>query len=181
MQIKIKSYIVFFIILQFFLASCQVENISENQLKLERYSLRISELPSGWIFDGENWSRQLDGDTYLVAYGVKDNISVRIGHSISLYASKDKADEAFLKWEDKWLDAVEEWAGAEFTPINAEDVFLYECQQVISSLLSCSFLQRHENFVIHVLVTLDNKSMTLDQFNEILKILDKRLNETSFE
>jgi hypothetical protein len=163
--------------------SCQIEKISQTELKLERYAVKISDLPKGWIFSGEDWNYKFEGESYLAAYGVPNSNMIRFGHTIAIYPDEVQAENAYPKWEGEWFSATEKWTGAKFTPSDPKDAFRFECQQILSdkSIVSCSFLQRHKEFIVSILVTLDGKAMTLSQLNEILLVLDERLNKTTME
>lgn len=185
LRLKNRPYIFFCIIAWLIFTSCQAERITQNQLKLERYAVKRNDLPKGWTFDGEDWDYKYGGETYLAAYTVPNNRSIGIAHSITLYKSEEQAEDAFPKWQDEWFTATRSWPGAEFTPIDSKDAFIYECQQLQLTtpgpLTSCSFLQKHGDFIVSILVTLDDQAMTLEQFNGVLQVLDKRLNDINFE
>jgi hypothetical protein len=163
--------------------SCQAEKISQTEMKLERYAVKISDLPKGWIFSGEDRNYKFDGESYLAAYGVPNSNMIRFGHTIAIYPDELQAENAYPKWEDEWFSATEKWAGTEFTPSDPKDAYRFECQQILSdkSIVSCSFLQRHKEFIVSILVTLDGKAMTLSQLNEVLRVLDERLNTVQLD
>jgi hypothetical protein len=164
-------------------AACQVEKVNQTQLKLERYAVTIHDLPEGWAFSGEDWNYEFGGESYLAGYSVPNNTMIGFGHTIAIYSDKAQAENAYPKWEGEWFKMTEKWPGTEFTPSDPNDKYRFECQQILSdkSIVSCSFLQRHNQFIVSILVTLDGKSMTLSQLNEVLQILDKRLNEVDMK
>ena len=162
--------------------SCQVEKISQTQLKLARFSVKKVDLPEGWNYSGENWYQDLGGENYTVAYSVPDNPIISLAHTISAYPTEEKAKEAYPIWEDDVFSGVwHPWPDANFLPLNPDDLSRFECQQILSdtSIIGCNYLQLHGQFISYVLVNLDSKVMTFEQLNEILEILDRRLNEVS--
>ena len=160
--------------------SCQVERISQSQLELERLSVTITDLPDGWVYSGQNWNESFGGETYTIGYGVPYNNIIRFAHTITEYSNEDQAKIGYPKWEADTFDGDwNEWEGANFVPSDPNDQYRFECLQVLSdtSVVSCRYLQRHNQIISYVLVNLDGEAMTLSQLNEILGVLDVRLNE----
>jgi hypothetical protein len=181
MKVTFGHTILMMFVLLLMTTSCQTEKISQAELKLERYVVKISDLPEGWEFSGEDWNYKFGSESYLAAYGIPNSNMIRFGHTIAVYSDETQAENSYPKWEDEWFSATEKWTGAEFTPSDPKDVYRFECQQILSdkSIVSCSFLQRHKEFIVSILATLDGKAMTLSQLNEILIVLDKRINEVN--
>ena len=161
--------------------SCNVQKVSDTQLKLERYAVTIHDLPQGWIFSDENWTNPFGGESYVRGFGIPNNTLIRFGHSISIYPDEKQAEVAYPQWKAYWFIAPWNFPGANFVPSDPNDQYIYECQQVLQdkSIISCRFLQRHNQFIVFVLTNIDGKAMTVAQLNQILGVLDKRLNETS--
>lgn len=173
-----------FFILAILLTACNAEKISQAQLKLAQFAVKKNDLPEGWHYSGENWYQSLGGENYVRAYQVSDTPKIGFGHTISAYQIEMEAKEAYSNWENdvfsgKW-DYFEE---ANFVPSNPNDLYRFECQQIFSdtSIIYCSYLQQHGRFISHVSVNLDPEFMSFEQLNEILEILDKRLNEISID
>ena len=150
-------------------------------MKLERYAVTIQDLPTGWIYSGENWSNSFGGEDYVRGFGIPNNTMIRFGHDISIYPDEKQAEVAYPQWEAYWFGGLWNYPGANFVPSDPHDQYIYKCQQILQdkSIISCSFLQRHNQFIVSVLATIDGKAMTVAQLNQLLGVLDKRLNETS--
>ena len=95
-----------------------------------------------------------------------------------MYAHEEQAQLGYSEQEKEWFSEGKEWTGAEFSPLDSNDKYRYVCLQIFfdKSILSCSFLQKHNNIVMLILVNFDERLMTMSQFNDVLKVLDKRLN-----
>ena len=166
--------------------SCQtqVETISQTQMKLERYAVTIHDLPQGWIYSGENWTNSFGGEDYTRGFDIPNNTNgarIGLGHTMSIYPDEKQAEAAYPQWEDYSFGGLWNYSGAEFVPSDPNDQYEYKCQQILQdkSIIGCRFLQRHNQFIVYVSATIDGKAMTLAQLNQILGVLDKRLNETS--
>ena len=183
MRKKHKLLVMFFVVI-LFTTACHTEKISQTQQKIVRFSVKRFDLPNGWSYSGENWYRDFGGENYTVAYAVSDTPKIAFGHTISAYETEDDARDAYPKWEnDVFSEAWEPWDGADFSPSDPNDLSRFECFQLStnSPIIDCDYLQLHGRFISLVLVNLDSKSMTFEQLNEILGILDKRLNEVSID
>jgi hypothetical protein len=161
--------------------ACNAEKISQNQQRLERYAVQIKDLPDGWGYSGQNWFTEYGGEGYLRGYGVKGNDVIRFVHTISLFSDSAQAVEAYSKWENDEFDTMTPWAEANFVPSDSRDDFRFECEQVLSGITSCSYLQRHNQFIVNVYVNINDEVMTFSQLDEVLKILDERLNTVGME
>ncbi len=160
-------------------ASCNAERVSETQLRLERYAAKITDMPSGWIFSGEDWSTQFGGESYVRGYVASYSNVIRFDHHIAIYPDEATAKTVYPQWEDEWFKAMEKWPNAEFVPSDPNDEYRFECRQDFPQVVACSYLQQHNQFIVFILVNLDGKAMTFAQMNQILGVLDKRLNTTS--
>jgi hypothetical protein len=171
------------ILLVFLSSACQAEVISHTAQKLERYAVNTKDLPEGWAFSKEDWNIESGKDSYAAAYGVPNKDIVGLSQVIYIYPDEEQTQLAYSEQEKKWFSEGREWPGAEFTPLDTNDKYRYVCLQIFfdKSIVSCRFLQKHNNIVVLILVNVDGKSMTLMQFNEILKVLDKRLNTVTLD
>jgi hypothetical protein len=158
-------------------SSCQTEVISPTELKLERYAATTTDFPKDWAFVGEAFSNELGNGSYSANYGVPNNNNVSFGETIVIHSDQIRAQKAYLEWEKKWFSVTKKWAGTEFNPLVPNDEYRYECLQIFSDIVSCRFLQKHNELVVLILVNVDDKAMTLGQFNGVLRALDERLNK----
>lgn len=165
------------------LTSCQSEPIKPASLRLERYAVTAKDFPDGWKFVGEDWSSVIDTERYSVSYGAPSKDGIGLNQTIQLYASISAAQDEYSTQENEWFSTTKKWEGAEFTPVNSKDDYRYECVQIFmdKSIVSCSFLQRHNEIVILILVNVDGELITFAQLNEILRVLDERLNLIALE
>jgi len=174
---------ILFVIFVVVTASCQVERLgsdtlSPSQLQLKRYSLEITDLPRDWKFSERSWGTDFGGEGYAVTYKLTDLI--HISNDTDIYSDEDQSKVGYQKWEADWFDSTTKpWPGATFTPSDQSDQYRFECLQLSPKdpLLSCAYLQQHKKIISFVLVTIDNSDFTFEELNNILGILDKRLNE----
>ena len=177
--IFVGIYAVLFVVL----SSCQAEPIKPASLKLERYSVTAKDFPDGWKFVGEDWSSGSNTERYSVSYGAPSKDGIGLNQTIQLYTSLSMAQDEYSNQEKEWFSTTEKWEGTEFSPLDSEDDFKYECVQIFmdKSIVSCSFLQRHNEIVVIILVNVDGELITFAQLNEILRVLDERLNVIALE
>ncbi len=163
------------------LISCQGNAISQNSQKLERYALNARDLPKGWEFFSEDWSSEPGEHYYGATFGVPNRDIIGLSQVIQWYSDEEQARLGYSKYEEEWFSVGQDWPGAEFTPLDSSDKYRYACLHIFSEILSCTFLQRHNNIITLILVNFDDQAMTMTQFNEILKVLDTRLNTVTLD
>lgn len=165
------------------LISCQAEPIKPASLRLERYAVTAKDFPDGWKFVGEDWSSGTDIERYSVSYGAPSKDGIGLNQTIQLYASISAAQDEYSSQEKEWFSTTKKWEGTEFTPVNSKDDYRYECVQIFmdKSIVSCGFLQRHNEIVVIILINVDGELITFAQLNEILRVLDERLNLIALE
>jgi hypothetical protein len=144
--------------------------------------LKKADLPGfGWRVEVESWAPAYGGESYGIVY-VRDKL-VFINHDVAIYSSEDQAQQAYKEWENDWFTIAKFQAITSFSPSNTNDVFRYECEQKESGAplgRLCLYLQRKNNLISFVRISLDENSkdnLTFEEINNILGILDKRLNE----
>lgn len=163
------------------LMSCQGNAISQTAQKLERYALNPRDLPKGWEFFSEGWSSEPGEHYYGTTFGVPNRDIIGLSQVVEWYPDEDQARLGYSEYEEEWFSVGQEWPGAEFTPLDTKDNYRYVCLDVFTEILTCRFLQRHNNIVTLILVNFDDKVMNMTQFNEILKVLDTRLNTVTLD
>lgn len=164
-------------------SSCGAEAISQTELKLERYAATTKDFPKGWVFNGEDWNSESGKESYSVNYSVPNKDPIGFGQTIAIYPDQAQAQNGYLEWEKEWFSVGEKWPGTEFIPQDSNDEYRYKCIQIFldKSIVSCTFLQKHNELVVLILVNIDGKTLNLSQFNEILRVLDERLNKVSLD
>lgn len=163
-------------------ASCklgQIEQMSPLDSLLKEYALKANDLPEGWIFTGEDWGVDFGGSGYTVSYEFKTDPSILLSNTIAIYSDQEKSNLAYQQWEDLWFESTQLWPEATYSPQSQQDDCRFECLNALvgSSILSCRYLQRHDNIIGFVKVRFDNESLTFTDLNRMLSILDKRLND----
>ncbi len=168
-------------------SSCQIprtSRFSENQVQLVQYSLKKADLPgSGWSVEGTSWEPAYGGESYGITY-IRDKL-VFISHVVSIHSNEHQAQQAYQEWENEWFTIAKFQAITSFSPSNANDTFRYECEEKgpgapLGSWRLCLYLQRKNDLISFVKISLDESSknnLTFEEINQILGILDKRLNE----
>jgi len=169
--------------LLFLASACKTETISQTELKLERYAVTTKDFPKGWAFVGEDWNSESGKESYSTNYSVPNKDPIGFGQTIAIYPDQARAQNGYLEWEKKWFSVGEKWPGTEFTPQDSNDEYRYECIQIFldKSIISCTFLQKHNELVVLILVNIDGKEITFSQFNEVLRVLDERLNNVTLD
>jgi len=162
------------------IVSCQTEGLSPLQSQLTQYSLKIEDLPNGWQFSDKSWEADFGGAGYTVNYELNTNIF--ISNTVDIYLNTDKSKLAYQQWEDLWFKSTQPWPEATYLPRDQKDDYRFECLRFPEDpILSCSYLQRHNNVTSFLKINLDNKNLTFTELNDILGILDKRLNDVGIE
>src|SRR6266496_76105 len=170
------------LILTLAIAACQTEQISQDQLKLARYTLKINHLPKAWRFTGRSWSTDFSGDSYTATYEIDDHNF--LSHTISLFPNEVEAEKGYEEWNNEWFNSTQPNPEATYSPLNSEDVHRFECVQLSteSPVFSCSYLQRHGEVISFVLANLTNNTyLTFTELNQVLGILDERVNTVALE
>jgi hypothetical protein len=165
--------------------SCQIgqtEEMSPLDRLLTEYALKTNDLPNGWIYSDKSWGVEFGGSGYTVSYVWAANTSMFLSNTIAIYSNEEKSKLAYQQWEDLWFNSTQPWPEATYSPQDQKDDYRFECLQFPEDpILSCSYIQRHNNIIGFVKINLDNKSLTFTELNEILNILDKRLNTVGVE
>ncbi|HEU0291240.1 MAG TPA: hypothetical protein VFR47_00790 [Anaerolineales bacterium] len=170
------------------LSSCRTSRISQTQIQLVQYSLKEADLPgSGWSVEGKSWESAYGGESYGITY-IRDKL-VFISHVVSIHSNEDQAQQAYKEWENEWFTIAKFQAITSFSPSNTNDTFRYECEEKgpgapLGSWRLCLYLQRKNDLISFVKISLDESSknnLTFEEINQILGILDKRLNEAAVD
>jgi len=167
-------------------SSCQTSRtsrVSQAQIQLVQYSLKKTDLPGSWSIEGESWGADYGGESYAVTY-IHEKL-VFITHMVSIYPNEDQAQLAYKEWESEWFSIAKFKPVTSFSPMNTDDTFRYECEQKdpdgpLGSLRLCIYLQQQNEIVSFVKISLDESSkdnLTIEEINDILGVLDERLNE----
>ena len=176
---RIKAIVV--LSLMFTMAACQTEKMSQGQVKLARYTLKIDDLPKGWQFTGRSWSTDFGGDSYTVTYEIDDHNF--LSHTISMFQNETEAKKGYEEWNHEWFGITQPHPEATYSPLNPEDVYKFECVQLSpeSPLFSCEYLQRHSEIISFMHANLTNTHLTFAELNKVLKILDERINTVTLD
>jgi len=165
--------------------SCQIgltEEMSPLDVQLTQYALKTNDLPSGWRYSEKSWGVEFGGSGYTVIYELEADTRIFLSNTISIYLNEEKSKIAYQQWEDLWFKSTQPWPEATYSPQDQKDDYRFECLSFPEDpILSCRYLQRHNNIIGFVKINLDNKSLTFTELNDILSILDKRLNDIGGE
>lgn len=163
----------------------QIENApprrDNTQLLVKQYVLKKTELPSaGWYVQGEGWGNDYGGENYGITF-VRDE-HVFINHTLSIHPSEEQAQQALKEWENEWIKDTNLQPAVPYTPLNQKDDYVSGCLQLKPNdpFVDCIYLQRHNRIISFVKVNFDSGSannLTFEEVNNILNILDKRVNE----
>lgn len=165
--------------------SCQIgqtEEMSPLDRQLTEYALKTNDLPNGWRYSEKSWGVEFGGSGYTVIYELKADTSIFLSNTIAIYLNEEKSKLAYQQWEELWFKSTQPWPEATYSPQNQNDDYRFECLKFPDDpILSCSYIQRHENIIGFAQINLDNKNLTFTELNDILSILDKRLNDVGRE
>jgi hypothetical protein len=148
---------------------------------LER-ELQQSDFPSTWYRMG-GVIEDVEGAEYShrIAFGPSEKRwYLGISQTITVYPDEISAREAFTEWKAQWFPT-EDWippADFDYMPMDSEDRYHLACHGVtINSepILSCGYLQQHNDYISLVLANMDGKEVTLEIFLAILERQDIRL------
>jgi hypothetical protein len=155
--------------------------VDQTQVLLRQYTLQKTDLPgAGWRVQGDGWGTDYGGENYGITF-VRDQ-HVFINHTLSIHPSDEQAQQAFKEWEDKWIKLMNLQSAVPYVSINQKDDYVSGCyqSQPTDPLMVCIYLQRHNRIISFVQVNLDSGSannLTFEEINDILGIVDKRVNE----
>ncbi|HEU0291237.1 MAG TPA: hypothetical protein VFR47_00775 [Anaerolineales bacterium] len=165
--------------------SCQIgqmEEMSPLDRQLTEYALKTNDLPNGWKYSDKDWGVEFGGSGYTVIYELEADPSIFLSNTIAIYLNEEKSEIAYQQWEDLWFKSTQPWPEATYSPRDQKDDYRFECLQFPEDpILSCRYLQRHNNIIGFVKINLDNKSLTFTELNDILGIVDERLNNVGVE
>ena len=158
--------------------ACGVEDpdIGETvNFQFEEVHIVKADLSDKWQYKSLDW---LEGNVKSVTYKAGEGIF--LSHDVGVYPGPEAAEFAYSEWEEKWYaGAWQPRLEATFTPSDPGDQFRYECIDVIANgkpKSPCTFLQQHGRLVSLVLVSIDGESITFDEFNDLLQVIDGKLN-----
>lgn len=178
-----KILLLMLVLVTLLTSSCQTprtSRVSETQLQLARYSLKKADLPQGWKFEGESWSVDFGGESYTVTYEM--DMLIFVSHVVSIHPSEEEAKQAYQSWEGDWFDTTYLQPDEPYSPLDEDDDYRYECEKIKpdSPIKVCFYLQRHNDVINFVHISFDGRNKdnpTFAEINDILSILDERLNE----
>jgi len=179
-----KTAILAIILVTFIVSSCKTSRISQTQMELVQYSLKKGDLPGNWIIEGKGWGADYGGQSYGIIYTREQ--SVFINHIVSLHSSENRAKQAYVEWETERLNVTALPPEILYIPLDENDDYTSDCVQTSpdSPVKVCIYLQRHGRIINFVRISFDNRSgnnLTLEEVNDVLTILDKRMNEVSID
>lgn len=178
-----KRFSIIFSLLMLMLTSVscqigQIEEMSPLDAQLTHYALKIEDLPKGWKFSDKSWGVEFGGSGYTATYELEADSHIFLSNTVAIYLNEEKSKLAYQQWEDLWFKSTQPWPEATYSPLNQTDDYRFECLKLPDYyVLSCSYLQRHDNKISFLQINLDNKDLTFTQLNSIVGVLDKRLSE----
>ena len=187
-MIKNKIVVIILILVALLTSSCDLSQIEKapprrdkNQVLVKQYVLKKTDLPgASWRVQGEGWGTDYGGENYGITF-IRDQ-HVFINHTLSIHPSEEQAQQAFKEWENEWIKKDNLQPAIPYVSLNQKDDYVSGCFQTrpIDPLMDCEYLQRHNQSISFIQVNFDTgsaNSLTFDEINKILSILDKRVNE----
>ena len=156
-------------------------NVSPPPPKDFPYTLMLSQqdLPPGWVRLGGSFPEVEGAVAHLVAYSPEPDVSWKaISHRIAIYPDESAAIRAYPTWEEWFTLAMQAVEPGTFRPLSSSDEYRFEYLDVNINgqpVRSFTYLQRHKNMIILVLVNIDNDYITLEEFIQVLEKLDAKL------
>jgi hypothetical protein len=179
---KNKTHLLIIFLLAILASSCQTEAMSPLDRQLTEYALKTNDLPNGWRYSDKDWGVEFGGSSYTVIYELKANTRIFLSNTVAIYAGEEKSKLAYQQWEDLWFKSTQPWPEATYAPQNQKDDYRFECLSFPDDpILSCEYIQRHNNIIGFAHINFDTKSLGFSELNDILGILDKRLNEVAVD
>ena len=178
-----KSIILMIVFITLITSSCRTSRISQTQMELVQLALKEDDLPGKWDRKEKGWGAGYGGESYGVSY--TRGQFVFINHTVSLHSSEERAKQAYTEWEAEWYAIADFESITSFSPSNLNDDYRFGCEKKepddpIPYLRVCIYLQRHGTIINFVKIHFDNRSTenpTFDEIDDILAILDERLNK----
>lgn len=188
-MIKNKIVVITLILMVLLTSSCdilqQIEKapprIDKTQVLVKQYVLKKTDLPgAGWRVQGEGWGTDYGGENYGITF-IRDQ-HVFINHTLSIHPSIEEAQKALKEWENEWIKNDNLQPAIPYVSLNQKDDYVSGCFQIqpTDPLIDCEYLQRHNRIISFVQVNLDSGSannLTFEEINDMLAILDKRVND----
>jgi len=177
---KNGSIIIALILSQLLLSGCRVftpPNEFPYQLMLKEH-----DLPPEFDFKESTFPETEQGTAYYLSYETGDNkIAQFIAHRVAIYPDESTAKE---QYSEKIKSAFPSNAyipeEINFKPGRNSDKFEMMCiNTLVNGMdnMACEVIQLHGNIVVNVLGHINHETMTLDEFERTLHVLDKRLPE----
>lgn len=183
-----KVMVLIIVLVTLLTSSCQASRtsrVSQIEIQLVQYSLKKADLPgSGWSLEGKGWGADYGGESYGITY-IRDK-HVFVNHIVSIHSSVDRAQQAYGEWEADTFDITNLQPEQSYVPLGQGDDSRFECVQMdmTDPIVVCFYLQRHNRIISYVRISVDSRStstLTFEEIDDILSILDERLSEVVIE
>lgn len=177
---KNGSIIIVLIFSQLLLSGCRVftpPNEFPYQLMLKEH-----DLPPQFDFKESAFPETEQGTAYYLSYETGDNeIAQFIVHQVAIYPDESTAKEQYSEGiKSAFSNNSYTPKDIDFKPRSNSDKFELMCiNTLVNGMhnMACEVIQLHGNLVVYVLGHINHATMTLDEFERTLHVLDKRLPE----
>jgi len=148
------------------------------------YELMLKEcdLPPQFVFKESIFPETEKGTTYYLSFETGDNkIAQFIAHQVAIYPDESTAKEQYSeRIKSAFSNNSYTPKDIDFKPRSNSDKFELMCiNTLVNGMdnMACEVIQLHGNIVVYVIGHINNETMTLDEFERTLHVLDKRLPE----
>jgi hypothetical protein len=187
-KVKMRKFISLFLLCEILLLiGCVNENdkVFETTNFPSNALLHKQDVPPGFYSEGITFVKNIpQADSRIESHAFADQSPThltRIAHQLIVYENVSLAQTAFPTWEkQEFTDVWKEPSGFSFIPSDIDDIYRIGCIEETTMnirYLICGYIQNHKNIISVVSASMDGANFTLEQFEKILAVLDKRLNE----
>lgn len=173
-----KKFFIFLLIVAIEVSGCSTTGLQAKDFPYEMM-LQLTDLPSEYNHLESNFPDVKNGKSFEVAFkNNNDFIGSTISHQIAIFQDSTSAQEYYELLKSNYLKGYYLPTNLEFSPENSEDTFQLGCIDASISNVdtqSCKLIQLHNNLVIEVSTNINGMNLNMDEFNNILKVLDSRL------
>jgi len=175
---KVKLFLSFIILV--LVSSCASPKKTLVDFPLQ-IMLTITDLPEGFDFSYNDFEQINDGIEYEIQYAKTDkSTGSGVTHSVVVFENDKKASEYYVSIDNQFSSQSTYYVPVdfEFLPKEKSDLFRIGCWDVTLNsypTISCRFIQLHNNLVIEARTNVNEKNISMQEFNFILKNLDSRL------
>lgn len=173
-----KKNIFALVVVLILVCSCSTTTLKARAFPYEMM-LQLTDLPSQYNHLDSNFPEVKNGKSFEVAFKNKNNfVGSTILHQLAIFQDSNSAQEYYELLKGDYLQGYYLPDNLKFSPENSDDSFQLGCiDGSINNIptQTCDLIQLHNNLVIDVSTNINDMNLNMDEFNNILKVLESRL------